>query len=191
MSLCTSGKDSRLVPRNKSLKIFLQNIRGLGNKANELYCYSHHDLPHILCLSEHHLSESELQLIHLTNYSLGANYCRENFLKGDVSIFVYRNLKFKSINICEYNIGKVIEACAIQLDSTFNKLCILAIYRSPRGDFTNFLNQLGLILQKLYNNEYNIVIFDDVNVKYLIDNNRWSETGCKYRNNSKYINKEH
>ena len=29
-------KDSILVPRNKSLKIFRQNIRGLGNKANEL-----------------------------------------------------------------------------------------------------------------------------------------------------------
>jgi hypothetical protein len=84
----TLGKDSSLVPRNKSLKIFHQNYRGLGNKANELYCHLHHDLPHTLCLSEHHLSESELQLIHLTNYSLGASYCRKTFLKGGVSIFV-------------------------------------------------------------------------------------------------------
>ena len=84
----TVVKDSSQVPRNKSLKIFHQNIRGLGNKANELYCHLHHDLPHILCLSEHHLNEYELQLIHLTNYSLGANYCRKTFLKGGVSIFV-------------------------------------------------------------------------------------------------------
>jgi hypothetical protein len=60
------------VPRSKSLKIFHQNIRGLGNNSNELYCYLHRDLPHILCLSKHHLSESKLQLIHLTDYSLGA-----------------------------------------------------------------------------------------------------------------------
>ena len=40
----------------------------------------------------------------------------------------------------EYNIDKDIVACAIQLDSTFNKLCILTVYRSPRGNFTNFLN---------------------------------------------------
>jgi hypothetical protein len=30
-------------------------------------------------------------------------------------------------------------------------------------------------LQKLYNNKYNIVICDDVNVNYLIDNNRRSQ----------------
>ena len=34
------------------------------------------------------------------------------------------------------------EVCAIQLDATFNKLCILTTYRSPRGDFTNVLNKL-------------------------------------------------
>jgi hypothetical protein len=64
----TLVKDSSQVPRSKSLKIFHQNIRGLGNKSNELYCHLHHDLPHTPCLSETHLSESELQLIHLTNY---------------------------------------------------------------------------------------------------------------------------
>jgi len=165
-------KDSSQVPQNKSLKIFHQNVRGLGNKTNELYCHLHHDLPHILCLSEHHLSESELQLIHLANYSLGASYCTKTFLKGGVSIFVYRNLKYNTINIDEYNIDKDIEACAIPLDSTFNKLCILVIYRSPRGDFTSFLKQLDLILQKLYKNKYNIVICGDVNLNNLTDNNR-------------------
>jgi len=109
-------------------------------------------------------------LINLTNYSLGASYCRKTFLKGGVSIFVYRNLKYNTINIDEYNIDKDIKACAIQLDSTLNKLHILAIYRSPSGDFTNFLKFL-----KLYNNKYYILICGDVNVNYLIDNNRRSQ----------------
>jgi len=84
----TLVQDSSQVPQNKTLKPFHQNIRGLGKKFNELSCHLHHDLLHILCLSEHHLSESEIQLIHLTNYSLGANYCRKTFLKGGVNIFV-------------------------------------------------------------------------------------------------------
>jgi hypothetical protein len=61
------------------------------------------------------------------------------------------------------------------LDSTFNELCILVIYRSPRDDFINFLKRLDLILQKLYNNKYNIVICGDVNVNYLMDSNRRSQ----------------
>jgi hypothetical protein len=131
-------KESSQVPGNETLKIFHQIIRGLGNKTNELYCHLHHDFPFILCISEHHLRESELQLTHLAIYSLGASYCGKTFLKGCVSIFVYRNLKYNNINI-EYNIDKGTEACAIQLDSIFNKLCILAINRSPKGDFTTFL----------------------------------------------------
>jgi hypothetical protein len=78
----TLVKDSCQVPRNKSLKIFHQNIRGLGNKFNELYCHLHHDLPHIPCLSEHHLSESEQQLIYLTNYSLGPTIVEKLFSKA-------------------------------------------------------------------------------------------------------------
>jgi hypothetical protein len=121
------------------------------------------------------MSESKLQLTHLNNYSLGVSYYRKTFLKGGISIFVYRNLKYNTINIYKYNIDKDIEACAIQLDSTFNKLHISAIYTSPRGNFTNFLKRLNLILQKLYNNRYNIVICGDANVNYLIDNNRRSQ----------------
>jgi len=88
---------------------------------------------------------------------------------------VYRNIKCNTTNTDQYNTDKDNEACAIQLEATFNKVCILAIYRSPRGDITNFLNQLDLILQKLYNNKYNIVMCGDVNVNYLIDNNRRSQ----------------
>jgi len=43
-------KESSQVPQNKTLKIFHQNIIDLGNKTNELYCYLHHDFPHILCI---------------------------------------------------------------------------------------------------------------------------------------------
>jgi hypothetical protein len=71
-------------------------------------------------------------------------------------MFVHRNLKYSNINIVQYNIDKDTEACTIQLDSTHNKLCIRTIYRSTRGIVTNFLTQLDLILQKLYNNKCNV-----------------------------------
>jgi len=167
-----SIKDPNQVPGIASIKVFHQNIRGLGNKTNELYCHLQQDHPHILCLTEHHLREPELQLIHLEDYSLGANYCRKIFLKGGVSIFVHRNLKYNTIKMDKHNIDKDIEACAIQLVLGCKKLCILAIYRSPSGDFTNLLKQLDSILQKLHKIKYSIIICGDVNVNYLTDNNR-------------------
>ena len=130
---------------------------------------------HTFCVYQNTtMSEFELQSTHLSNYSWGASYCRKTFLKGGVSIFVYRNLKYNFINIDEHNIDNDNEACGIQLDSTFNKLCILAIYWSRKGDFTNFLKWRDLILQKLYNNKYNFIICGDVNVNYRIDNSRKS-----------------
>ena len=129
-------------------------------------------IPHVLCLSEHHLSEHELKLVNLRNYSLGASYCRKTFLKGGVSIFVCRKLKYNTVYLDEFNIDKDTEACAILLDSTSDKLCILNIYRSPSGNFTNFLRLLDLILQKLCKNKYKIIICGDVNVNYLLNDNR-------------------
>jgi len=64
----TLVKVSSQIPRSICVNIIYRNIRGLGNKSNELYYHLHHDLPHIVCLLEHHLSESELQSIHLSYY---------------------------------------------------------------------------------------------------------------------------
>jgi hypothetical protein len=58
---------------------------------------------------------------------------------------------------------------------SFNKVCILTIHRSPKGNFKNFLKQLDLILRKLYNHKYNIIICADVNVNYLSDNHDKSQ----------------
>ena len=65
---------------NKStpyLRIYHQNIRGLGKKAGELLSHLHPDFPHVLCLTEHHLKYSQLKNVHIGYYNLGENYCRQ------------------------------------------------------------------------------------------------------------------
>jgi hypothetical protein len=80
--------DNQIIP-NTTLKLFHQNIRGLRNKLDELYCHLSYGLPHIICMSECHLKDFELQLTHLSDYTLAAKYCRKFFKKGGVSIFVH------------------------------------------------------------------------------------------------------
>jgi hypothetical protein len=122
MVVHSAANDPSQAHHKKPLKIFHQNIRGLRNKHNELFWHLSHDCPHILCLSEHHLNEAELQSIHFTDYLLWAIYCRKTFFKGGVCIFVAKNLKYKTIHLDKYNIDKDIETCAIQLDSSYNKV---------------------------------------------------------------------
>jgi hypothetical protein len=54
-------------------------------------------LPHILCLTEHHKKQLELEQLHIENYNLSARYCRRTLEKGGVSIFVHEDLKFTKV----------------------------------------------------------------------------------------------
>jgi hypothetical protein len=54
-------------------------------KQNELISSMNSDLQHILCLTEHHMKQLELEYFLIENYNLGAKYCR-TLEKGGVSI---------------------------------------------------------------------------------------------------------
>ena len=84
------------------LKIYHQNIRGLRRKTNKFSCRIQSDLPNFLYFSGHHLSQSELDLIHVDNYILGAKYCKQKIQTGSVSIFVQNNLQFTIIHLDSY-----------------------------------------------------------------------------------------
>jgi hypothetical protein len=71
--------------------------------------------------------------------------------KGGVCIFVHNSIKFDILELDKFTSDQDTEVCAIQLDTLYNKLCILAVYRSPLGNFTKFLTKFEIILQKLYN----------------------------------------
>jgi len=66
-------------------------------------------------------------------------------------MFVHNNIKFISLNIDNYCLDQDFEVCAIHLHSVYDKLCILAIYRSHLGNFNTFLTNFDLILHKFFN----------------------------------------
>jgi len=75
--------------KSVNLQLYHQNIRGLHNKIEELTTQWTKQCPHLLCFTEHHLKESEINNIHIKNYKLGASYCRLNRTHGEVGIFVH------------------------------------------------------------------------------------------------------
>ena len=52
------------------LTVFHQNIRGRRFILKELVCHLSHDLPQILCLKEHHLTNLEIQTLNIDNFWL-------------------------------------------------------------------------------------------------------------------------
>ena len=80
-------------------------------------------------------------------------------------IFIDEDLEFTSISLDTYYKEKDIEVCAVKL--TPIQLIILAIYRSPSGNFTNFLKNLDSVLKTRYSNKTVFVICGAVNINYL------------------------
>jgi hypothetical protein len=78
-----------------------------------------------------------------------------------VSIFVKKNLKFSQIELMQFCKEQDIECYAVQLDTKLSKLCFLAIYRAPTGDFETFLNKLDSIMNYFYKPKTEFIISGD------------------------------
>ncbi|GFG31309.1 hypothetical protein Cfor_12872 [Coptotermes formosanus] len=79
------------------------------------------------------------------------------------------NLESDAIDLTQYCIEKVIEACAVQIKVGFHSVILLCIYRSPSGNFGEFVEQLDRILKYLYKPKFELIICGDFNVNFLID----------------------
>jgi exonuclease III len=158
-----------------SLKIFHQNICGLRHKTNELLCSLYPDLPHIICLTEHHLNSIELNSIVIDNYKLGANYCRKNARNGGMCIFLLNCINFVTLNNEADCFDFDIELCTIKIQSGLSFIYILSVYRAPSGNFTNFIHKMDKILRSLCSSKIEFIVCGDFNIDYLTDNSRKSQ----------------
>jgi hypothetical protein len=59
------------------LRIYHQIIRRIKGKINERMIHLSKMTLDIICLTEHHLNESEIEVTYLPNYKLGAKFCRK------------------------------------------------------------------------------------------------------------------
>jgi hypothetical protein len=99
-------------------------------------------------------------------------------MTGDACIFVNSNLTCSEVNIQKYCTDDDIEACALKIYLNKTALYILTVYRSPVGDFKKFTENLDNILIFLTNTITEVIVCSDINVNYLINNNK------KYQLNS-------
>jgi hypothetical protein len=72
-------------------------------------------MPQIVHLTDHHLNQMKLDLIHIENYLLGLCYGRKHILNSSVCVFIYKIIKFYIINLDMYCVDQDSELRAVQL----------------------------------------------------------------------------
>ena len=126
------------IATNKSFTVFHQNIRGLSNKNNELLGSVLPKLPHVVCLTEHHLKEQEIETLSIDHYILGAKFCRQSLKHGGTGIFVQESLAYTNTDLQEFCMEQDIETCVVKINLLTAIICVICIYRSPTGNLCTF-----------------------------------------------------
>jgi hypothetical protein len=106
----------------------------------------------------------------MENYNLGACYCREQYEKGGVAIYIHKSIQCSNTDIVNYCKEKDIEICALKISYCDQKICIITLYRPPSGNFDFFLLNLDSALHLLYTSTLHIIICGDID--YLVESER-------------------
>ena len=73
----------------------------------------------MVCLTEHHSKEQEIETLSIDHCTLGAKFCRQSLKHGGTGIFVHESLAFTNIDLQEFCIEQDIEMCS-QIKSTIH-----------------------------------------------------------------------
>jgi hypothetical protein len=105
----------------------------MNGKIDELMISLHNRLPNVLCITEYHLIDYEIDAMHIPEYKLGAKFSRSNLKNGGVCIYIQKDLEFSTINLQRYCKEQDLEIAAIQIKISKDKIIICSIYRGSMG----------------------------------------------------------
>jgi len=74
--------NSLLKDSSNNFKVYHENIRGLKGKISHLSNTLQSELPHLQCITEHHLKDLETDMISNEYHKLGAKFCRHQYING-------------------------------------------------------------------------------------------------------------
>jgi exonuclease III len=160
---------------NDKLIIIHQNIRGIMNKVDEFLISVNDIAPQIICLTEHHAMSDEIEYINFNQYKLSTFFCRRYFKQGGVCILVKSNIQTDTIKFHQFNKEKDFESCCLKFQFLTKSYIVVCMYRSPTGNFSYFLEQLELLLNRICKLSCVIILCGDFNINYLHDNPRKDE----------------
>jgi hypothetical protein len=86
---------------NDNLVLFHRNIRCISGKIYELNCsiIIKSINPHLICLSEHYITDFKISYSPFLNYVLGTSYAHKTRQGGGVCIYIRSDIDFTPLNL--------------------------------------------------------------------------------------------
>jgi exonuclease III len=125
------------------------------------------NLPHVVCLTQHHCKEQEILTLSKYHYILGAKFCRQSLKHEGTGIFVHESLALTNTDLHEYCMEHDIETCTVKINLLTAIIYVVCIYRLPTGNFAHFIEGTDTILNQFSKPNIEIIVCGDINMAYL------------------------
>ncbi|KAG8334902.1 hypothetical protein J6590_080234 [Homalodisca vitripennis] len=147
---------------NTQLTVLHQNICGLGKKVDRLNHILNETQPNLVILTEHGLKKEHLRSTQIENYSLLAEFSRQNHKLGGVAIYVKQPLVQRALAIDVSHLCQELccEAAMTKVKCMEETIYFLGIYRSPKESAKSCINSLSNILVHIEAHNKPVVIWE-------------------------------
>ena len=160
----------RNYPSN-SFSVMHHNVRGLSGSYTEIESFLSSKSVKIVGLCETFLNPDNQHLYTFTGYHVVHKPRPNGRRGGGVSLCVERSLSFTERNDLSSLITTA-ESIFVEIPRSFNvfnrPLVIGELYRPPNTSKTNFINELGNLLNALDRNDANCYLMGDINIDLMV-----------------------
>jgi exonuclease III len=159
--------DKASLTNENNLIVLHQNMRGLKSKINEFILSVTEIMPQLICISEHHVLNTDLNPPYIPNYNMGTLYSRSTFKDGGVCIYIHKDIAYTKLDLQCYCKEKDLEIAAIKFKLNKTSFIIYCVYRAPTGDLQYFFEHLEIILSSHSYRNTEHILCGDLNIDFL------------------------
>ncbi|XP_039278776.1 uncharacterized protein LOC120350256 [Nilaparvata lugens] len=163
------------------VSILHQNVQHLPSRLEMLNINLDELEPDIVAISEHKMSNSEIEILNVPKYQISSSFSRLESTGGGVMILVHNKIfsKCKSVKlpaILSITTEKEFECCVTEFTLDGLNFVMACLYRTPQHCFLDpFLEKLEILLEILCKKYKKVILAGDININVLEKNNTYNK----------------
>lgn len=156
----------------RELNVVNFNVQGVTSKIDFIKALN--GSSDLVSLTEHWLTNTQLCQLNFEPFTVIANFCRSNHIRGGSCILLKTDLKLVVLerpDLCVRNSEFHFELSAVEIVCL--NLIVLCVYRSPnKGDKTVFTDNLQWVSDSAFKEGKSIILAGDFNFNLLLNSDR-------------------